>query len=89
MNKINNTTRRTGEGGSMSCKCDKVLLSRKVAEEHMLEFCQGNFEAASIDLGVILDDRGYLRLVNTDDYQCLGHGENIKINFCPLCGRKF
>lgn len=31
-------------------------------------------------------DRGYLRLSQDDDDQCLDHGEKIKINFCPVCG---
>jgi len=31
-------------------------------------------------------DRGYLRLSQDGDNQCLDHGEKIKINFCPVCG---
>ena len=33
-------------------------------------------------------DRGYLRLVNPDDSDCLDHGNKIKIHFCPMCGEK-
>jgi hypothetical protein len=32
-------------------------------------------------------DRGFLRMVNADDSQCLDHGEKIKIKYCPFCGR--
>jgi len=32
-------------------------------------------------------DRGYLRL-SGPDCDCLDHGEKIKINFCPFCGRR-
>ena len=74
---------------SEKCLCDKVLMSREVAEEGVLQFCGGNFDAASYNLGVILDDRGYLRMADVDDCSCLDHGEKIKINFCPICGKKF
>ena len=33
-------------------------------------------------------DRGYIRLVDKDDCQCLDHGDKEKINYCPMCGRK-
>jgi len=33
-------------------------------------------------------DRGYMRLVDLYDSQCLDHGAKIKINFCPMCGGK-
>ena len=33
-------------------------------------------------------DRGYLRLVDTEDSQCLDHGELLEINHCPMCGNK-
>ena len=36
----------------------------------------------------IVLDRGYLRLVDKEDYGCLDHGEKIKINYCPMCGNK-
>ena len=43
------------------------------------------------DNSVVLETRngiGYLRLGDREDMECLGHGEKIKINFCPMCGRK-
>jgi hypothetical protein len=43
-------------------------------------------EAAEINIGVIID-RGYLRLVDTDDAGCMDHGEKVKISYCPFCGR--
>jgi hypothetical protein len=33
-------------------------------------------------------DRGFLRLVNIEDSQCIESGEKIKINYCPICGNK-
>ena len=31
-------------------------------------------------------DRGYLRLVDPEDCNCLDHDSKIRINFCPMCG---
>jgi hypothetical protein len=31
-------------------------------------------------------DRGYLRLADTEDSQCLDHGQKVKIKYCPMCG---
>lgn len=39
--------------------------------------------------GVVIDDRGYIRLVDLDDFQCLEAGQKIEIQFCPFCGRDF
>lgn len=33
-------------------------------------------------------DRGYLRLVDSNDCNCMDSGKKIKINFCPICGSK-
>ena len=48
----------------------------KEAEEHQAE------------RSVFIDTRGYIRLADPDDCQCLDHGENVKIEYCPFCGRK-
>ena len=37
---------------------------------------------------VVLIDRGFLRIADKDDMNCLDHGEKIKIHFCPFCGEK-
>jgi hypothetical protein len=44
-------------------------------------------EVAASKIGVFID-RGYLRLVDLDDYQCLDHGKLAKIFHCPFCGKK-
>ena len=36
----------------------------------------------------IRNGQGYLRLGNRDEMQCIDHSENIKINYCPFCGRE-
>lgn len=33
-------------------------------------------------------DRGHLRLVDTEDSQCLEGGVGVPISYCPMCGRK-
>ncbi len=39
-------------------------------------------------LGCFIDKRGYLRLADLDDCDCLDHGDSIQIKFCPFCGKK-
>jgi len=66
------------------CENKKQLLIKEIPE-----VCYGDdiqfigFE----DLQVIVD-RGYLRIGCVGDMQCMDHGENIKIDYCPICGRK-
>ncbi len=38
-------------------------------------------------IGVFID-RGYLLLVDLDDCNCMDHGEKVKINYCPFCGKE-
>lgn len=43
------------------------------------------------DMSVALDIRcgsGYIRLGDRTDMGCIDHGGKIKINYCPMCGRK-
>jgi hypothetical protein len=46
-----------------------------------------DYEAFEYRQGIYIDTRGYLRMVDMDDCQCLDHGHNLKISFCPICGR--
>jgi hypothetical protein len=46
-----------------------------------------DYEAFEYRQGVFIDSRGYLRMADMDDCQCLDHGHNLKIFFCPVCGR--
>jgi len=39
-------------------------------------------------MGVFID-RGWLRLVDLDDCQCMDHGQRVKLKSCPFCGIKF
>ena len=75
------------------CQQEKVVMKTKVVNLNMIQWC-GNIKAKDLhiledDKGVFIDTRGYLRLVNLDDGQCLDHGEKVKIKYCPFCGSKF
>lgn len=37
---------------------------------------------------VVMIDRGFIRLVQKDDSQCMDNGEKRKIKHCPECGKK-
>ena len=63
------------------CKTEKPLLRKDVP---CVMF--GEIVKPDDTLLVIVDNRGYLRLVDSEDYQCLDHGEKIAIKFCPVCG---
>ena len=62
------------------CEKEKKLIETEEADYIWEKFC-------GYEDRFVFVDRGYLRYT-TDDYSCLDHGEKIKINFCPMCGRK-
>lgn len=62
------------------CEDSKPLLAKEVATQVF-----GGYTGDE-EIQVIID-RGYLRLGYTDDMQCMDHGEKIRINNCPMCGR--
>ncbi|MCP4989064.1 MAG: hypothetical protein GY928_24300 [Colwellia sp.] len=79
----------------MSCRCcedEDILIEREF--DLVPWFFSVGHTLTDSDLNRIADtfgvvvDRGHLRLVDIDDYNCLDHGEKIKINFCPMCGKK-
>lgn len=75
------------------CEKDKVMLS----QDYIALSCWGwggpDFKISAVeaesdqDTYSLFIDRGYLRLVDRYDSQCLDHGAKIKINFCPICGK--
>ena len=72
------------------CKNEKILIQTNVLSDHVFAFndtaSREDAEAFTYPLGVFIDTRGYLRLVDLEDCNCLEPGEKIAINFCPLCG---
>ena len=80
--------------GCLKCK-DETVLS-KTTTISPCSWGWGNDEirinlkeAIEGDIAIILDGRGYLRLVDPDERGCMDHGLNTKINFCPFCGSEF
>ncbi len=72
------------------CENNKTLLEKDVVSTAMLQWCMpirsaNDLYAHEYPLGVFID-RGYLRLVDLEDCQCMDHGGKIKIKFCPFCG---
>jgi hypothetical protein len=71
--------------------------ARNIFDFEMLQDWFGGFcgdapitsENAVRENHAIFIDRGYLRLVDIAESQCMDHGEKVKINFCPFCGRSF
>lgn len=60
------------------CEHKKQLLTKFEKYE-----CWGRFEYEESQLII---DRGYLRLGQTDDMNCIDSGIKVKINYCPMCG---
>lgn len=62
-----------------------------------IDSCSFGWGDSKIDLSqtipliecLVIDDRGYLRLIDRKDSQCLDDEQTIKINYCPFCGKKF
>ena len=72
------------------CEKQKIMLKTECVNLSMIQWC-GETKAKDLhiledEIGVIIDTRGYLRLVYLHDYECLDHGEKIEINFWPICG---
>lgn len=70
------------------CERARVILDTDVVDLAMLQWTGCTPEDAhtfEYSLGVFID-RGYLRLVDKDDCDCLDHGARIKISYCPMCG---
>lgn len=77
--------------GCKYCNDEHVILDQECISERSWGW-GGNIsikinEAIRYPLGLFID-RGYLRLVDLEDCNCLDSGEKIKINFCPFCGHE-
>ncbi len=74
------------------CEEERVILDKDVINPAMLQWCVPIKDASGLfDHEYVLSlfiDRGYLRLVDLEDSQCLDHGQKIKISYCPFCGDK-
>lgn len=77
------------------CEKEHIMLEQKIINRSNWGWgYDGNIKLTLIEaeeypvrLSVFID-RGYLRLVNLDDCNCMDGGKKIKINFCPICGNR-
>lgn len=68
------------------CKEDKLLLVKDTMTESMYNY--GDKTDYIEQTLCVVVDRGYLRLVDIEDRNCIEGGRKIRINFCPMCGKK-
>lgn len=66
------------------CEGGKPILSKQINVDQPFYNTTVTYEKDYI----VMIDRGFLRLADADDCQCLDHGEKIKITYCCMCGRK-
>lgn len=73
------------------CKNQKTMLKTEVVNPNMVRFCDiepADIQDVAYTVGVFIDNRGFLRLVDLEDCSCIDGGQRIKIHFCPNCGEK-
>lgn len=77
------------------CEKEKVMISKETISRSNWGWGYDNVVKITLieaeESPTILDmfiDRGFIRLVDRDDCNCIESGEKIKINFCPMCGDK-
>lgn len=70
------------------CDDEKILMTVSEISPDSFGWRTGSitFDDVCYNKNIIFIDRGYLRIADIDDCQCLGSGEKIKIKFCPMCG---
>lgn len=74
-----------------NCKDGEFLIEKDVDNNNILQWSIGSELTVEMlnnteQKLIIHIDRGYLRISDPEDNQCLDHGEKIKINYCPICG---
>ena len=75
------------------CEKDKTMMTTDVIDranwgwgyDGVIKLTLREAEHDPNRLGVFVD-RGYLRMVQLHDCNCMDHGLKIKIKFCPMCG---
>jgi hypothetical protein len=74
------------------CEEDEVIMEKDIISPRSwgwgYDDTKINLNQTDEDKFVIFVDRGFLRFVDSEDCQCLDHGQKIKIEYCPFCGDK-
>lgn len=71
------------------CEGKKTILEKEIVNDWIFGWMKEVKPKDLIydNLGVFID-RGYLRMADLDDCQCLESGQKIKINYCLFCGKE-
>ena len=77
------------------CKNDKTMMVLDVIDrsnwawgyDDEIKLTLREAESDPNKVGIFVD-RGHLRMVELNDSDCMESGQNIKINYCPMCGEK-
>ena len=74
------------------CEDQKTIMEIDVISPSTVSFYGGvkteDADKLSYRSGVFIDTRGYLRLVDLEDCNCIEAGVKVGISFCPFCGKK-
>ena len=73
------------------CEEEETLLSKNIISEGSWGW-GGDISITSSETSEdehhLFIDRGFLRLVDIEDSQCIESGLKVEIKFCPMCGNK-
>lgn len=79
--------------GDCLCINENIFLEKEVLADGILGWQNPPITIDTVwhnKIGCLIDKRNdvaFLRLVDTDDYNCLEAGTKIEIKFCPFCGK--
>jgi len=68
------------------CKGNKHIFSVDVLDGWSLPYGPITEKDATHSKMVIFIDRGWLRMVEEHNSECLFNGDRTTINYCPFCG---
>jgi len=76
------------KNGCQYCTGDAIIFEVTSLDNYMLAYGVSiTSKSATYTTEGVFIDRGLLRLVDLGDCQCIEHGAQVEINFCPFCGR--
>lgn len=64
----------------------EYCTKRKIMAKENLWIWSSYFQSAELETFGVFIENGYLRFGDVEDTECMDNTENIKINFCPICG---
>ena len=71
------------------CGHEQEIMGKSIVEDWIFQFVDKvSKDKITYSRLSIFIDRGYLRMVDKEESQCLDHGRKIEIKYCPFCGDK-